>query len=162
MLKTPRSRTVIIISASEIPEIADWQWDEILPPEDNEFYESFDYHLKYLKQMTLISIQNLCKLMKISTSTYYLFNSIKPIQIQSIQELPGSHKIVRDEDEIQLLGLIEFCQSTFNCIRPCEARKWLERYILETKGQNITLDRCWFYRFMQRHSEKYSILSQPE
>lgn len=158
MFKTPRSRTVIIISASEIPEIAHWPWNEILPPEDNEFYESFDYQLKYLKQMTLISIQNLCKLMKISTSTYYLFNSIKPIQIQRIQELPGRPKIVSDEDEIQLLRHIEFCQSTFNCIRPREARQWLERYILETKGQNITLDRCWFYRFRQRHSDQLKVI----
>lgn len=111
--------------------------------------------------MTLISIQNLCKLMKISTSAYYLFNSIKPIQIQSIQELPGRPRIVSDEDEIQLLRHIEFCQSTFSCIRPREARQWLERYILETKGQNITLEGCWFYRFRQRHSEMYLILSQP-
>lgn len=73
MTKAPRSRTVILISASNIPEIADWCWDSILPPEDHQFYNDFEYQLKYLKQTTLISIQNLCKLLKISTSTYYIF-----------------------------------------------------------------------------------------
>lgn len=43
MLGTSRSRTVIIISAPEMQEIAHSPWDEILPPEDNELYESFDY-----------------------------------------------------------------------------------------------------------------------
>ena len=45
MFKTPRSRTVIIISASEIPEIADLPWNEILPPENHEFYNSFEIPL---------------------------------------------------------------------------------------------------------------------
>ena len=43
MIKIPRSRTVILIPASEIPDIAEWCWDNILPPEDHEFYNDFEY-----------------------------------------------------------------------------------------------------------------------
>lgn len=158
MFKTPSSRTVIIISASEIPEIAGWPWNEILPPENHEFYNSFEYQIKYLKQVTLISIQMLCILLKISISTYYLLFSNCQTQNQYIQNLPGLPTLVNNEDEMQLLQYIELCQSKYNCISSREARHWLEQHILATKGENITLDRLWFYRFRQRHASILKVM----
>ena len=88
--------------------------------------------------------------MKISTTTYYVLFPRFPNQIpQWSQNQPGRQKLVNDEDESKLLQYIESCQTNYNCIRPFEARYWLENYIKETKGENIVLDRLWFYRFRQ-------------
>ena len=35
MNKVPRSRTVLLLTAAVIPDLADWEWNEILPPEDD-------------------------------------------------------------------------------------------------------------------------------
>ena len=47
---------------------------------------------------------------------------------------------------------------TLNCIRPKEAREWLQNYIFETRKQNIVLDRFWFHRFRSRHSDVLKIM----
>ena len=119
MIKSPRSRTFIMISASEIEEISDWCWDTILPEENDEFYDSFEYQVRYLQQRTLITIELLCQLLKISTRTYYILFPRFPNQIPEwSQNLPGRPRLVTDEDENQLLQCIETCQTTYNCIRP--------------------------------------------
>lgn len=134
MQKAPRSRTVLLSTASEMPEISNWSWDTILPQEDDEFYETFEYQVRYLQQKTMINIQTLCKLLRISTATYYalfpLHNNSIP---QSSQNSPGRPPLTSVDDENALLTYIRECQMSLNCIRPKEAREWLQNYILETK-----------------------------
>lgn len=84
MHKAQRSRTVLLSMASEIPEISNWLWDSILPQENDEFYDKFEYQVRYLQQKTMINIQTLCKLLRISTATYYV---LFPLHNNSIRQL---------------------------------------------------------------------------
>ena len=63
-----------------------------------------------------------------------LYSSKIQVQVHCcIQNNPGHLRLVKEEDEIQLLKHIEYCQSTYNCIRPRDARHWLETYIKTTR-----------------------------
>lgn len=157
--KVPRSRTVLMLNASEIPELADWNWDEILPPENDPFYDSFDNQVQSLRNSTTIRIKDLCKLMKISTATFYILYPLNPLQnMPNVQESRGRPTVVSPDDEIALLTYIEECQMACNCIKPKQAREWLENHILINKGKKVTLDRYWFHRFRDRHSDKLKVI----
>lgn len=67
MIQIFDSRTAILRLASKIHEIADWSLNNVFPPQNCEIYV-FNYHLKHLKQRTIITIQDLCKLFNISTT----------------------------------------------------------------------------------------------
>lgn len=110
MQKVPRSRAVLMLSASEIPEISNWNWDSILPPKNDQFYETFDNQVAYLRRATDIKIKDLCKLLRISTTTFYILYPVHPAQNSFfISESPGRPSLVNPEDESALLQFIENC-----------------------------------------------------
>ncbi|KAK8890791.1 hypothetical protein M9Y10_027990 [Tritrichomonas musculus] len=157
--KVPRSRTVLMMNAAEIPEIANWNWNDILPPVGDHFYDTFDNQVNLLRSNTIIRIIDLCKLFKISTATFYILYPANQLRnLTTFQSSPGRPTLVSKEDENSLLEYIKACQCEHKCIRPREAPEWLEHLIFVTKGQNITLDRFWFHRFKERYSEKLRIL----
>ena len=159
MNKVPRSRTVLLLTAAEIPDLADWEWNEILPPEDDPFYDCFDNQVQYLKNNTIIRIKDLCKLMRISTATYYILYPVKPPQNTFVfQNSRGRPTMVNQDDENSLLQHIEACQRAQDCIKPKEAREWLENFILINRGEKLTLDRFWFRRFRERYSARLRIM----
>ena len=156
MHKAVRSKAFLMDRISDLEEICNEDWDQLLPDDmSSKCYSSFPDQLHYLIQLQILRIKDICYILKISTKTYYnvLRNENDPAEMhQSVGRPPN----VTKEDEEALLKQLELQQCIGDCFCPRQARDWLESYIKQL-GRDVILDKNWWYRFKLKYNEDLTV-----
>ena len=160
MHKAVRSKEFMMERITDIEDVCNEDWDELLPNDLNsKCYYSFPDQLEYLIQLQILRIKDICHILKISTKTYYkIIKKQNEDDDDEDEDHPcaGRPPNVNEKDEKALLEHIELQQCMGDCLCPRQARDWLETYIKE-QGRDVTLDKRWWYRFKRKYQEEMSV-----
>ena len=149
---------------------------QILPPEDagvvcnvmliSEYrnsqypYQKVAILLKYAEGL---SVAFACKILKISTKTYYkqISNAEVTIYEEGIDEHGSPRRVLLPDEEKFIINKIREQQMDSDCMTQKDIRKLAADLFTNRTGDTRTFDRFWFYRFIQKYEDVLKIRKCP-
>jgi hypothetical protein len=152
MIKTARSRFILLENLSTNPDTCHLNWDDLLPQEENEeFFESMNNQISFLQtQFTWITIRVVVSVFHISNTTFYkMFPRDSHTELRSPKNR-GRPTLVSKEEEKILIDFILEQQQRSDCPSPKECREWFHEK-LSNDSRQVLFDRFWWQRFRFEH-----------
>lgn len=114
--------------------------------------EKVDILRKYINELNIIQA---CKIVGISTKTYYKKGTASIVNAVETNQTPP-RQLLETQEEERILMTIEERQIHSDCMSGKDIRKLAETIFMERVNSTYTFDKHWYQRFLKRHADVLS------